>query len=278
MAALKMARKPKQNPSFFKVLIGDFVNKLRIPPAFVKNFQGNVPTNFTLKSNSGSSWRVTVQNTEGSYFFCGGWSNFVEDQGLDSGDFVVFYLVGKSSFDCVIYGPTGCGKKIVLKTKRKRGRPKKSNEVTPSEAGASSFQKATRVSPGCRITRAPARRVINVGQQIVVVSEAISKHPSFTVVLKKYQKFSVVVPSSFAREAGLAEKRSTVIKDPKGRMWPLGISVGSRQVRLSAGWTKFRLENRLVAGDTLLFQYIRGTGNAIHVQIVGKAGYGNSGR
>ena len=126
----------------------------RIPPAFVKNFQGNVPTNFTLKSDSGSSWRVTVQD-EGGYFFCGGWSNFVKDHCLETGDFLLFFLLGSSTFDVIIYNRTACEKNTCLAPKRRKGRPlvNRQNEETPSKNCGSCCKKARGVSRGRRISR-----------------------------------------------------------------------------------------------------------------------------
>ncbi|XVF17762.1 hypothetical protein REPUB_Repub10bG0151700 [Reevesia pubescens] len=259
-----MVKKPKRNPSFFKVLVGDFVNKLRIPPAFVKNVcKGNVPTNFALESDSGSSWRVRVQRKEDGFFFCGGWSSFAKDHRLETRDFLLFFLLDSSTFDVIVYDRTACPKDISFATKRPRGRPvvNRRIEETPSKSFASCSKIARGVSRGRRISQVTP-----------------DQHPSFEVALKNYQKYYIPVPRSFVEETGLAEETSTVIKDPKGRNWLVNIVSDRNYVRLGEGWSKFRQENEIEVGDTLLLKHIPNTGNSIHVQFISQVGDGNIGR
>ncbi|KAK8367554.1 hypothetical protein V6Z12_A02G193800 [Gossypium hirsutum] len=97
------------------------------------------------------------------------------------------------------------------------------------------------------------------------------------MVLKEYQKYSAVVPTSFAKEMGLAEKPSTMIENSKGKKWLLNTIVDAKsQVRLGAGWSQFVQENKLELGDTLLFQHIPNTGNVINLKIICKVGDGNN--
>ncbi|MBA0677691.1 hypothetical protein Goari_019087 [Gossypium aridum] len=389
-----MTRKPKRSPSFFKVLIGDFDNKLRIPPAFVKYvLKGNVPTMFTLYSDSGNSWRVRVMVEQGSYFFNSGWSKFVKHHDLEIGDFLVFFLVDTSTFDVLIYNGTACAKNIILAAKKRKCLPPLANrqiEETPSQKCASvskkpravyrarsvsqevesitevtrkhvSFvmvvkkyhkyfavrlgggwsqflheneivvgdtllfehipskgnlvhvqivnkdryrnrgrrnkqadasvkntspaAKRPRVRPCKQIEEPPSTKHApsskrTKGESIgndEIVSEFTPKKASFVMVLKEYQKYSAVVPTSFAKEMGLAEKPSTIIKNSKGRKWLLNTIVDAKsQVRLGAGWSQFVQENKLELGDTLLFQHIPNTGNVINLTIICKVGDGNN--
>ncbi|KAL4369446.1 hypothetical protein GQ457_05G013240 [Hibiscus cannabinus] len=249
-----MARKPKRSPSFFKVLIGDFGNKLRIPPAFVKYiFKGNVPSMFTLCSDSGSLWRARIQIEQGKYFFSGGWSKFAKHHRLERGDFLVFFLVDSSTFDVIIYNRTACEKNVTLAAKRGRGRApalNTQNKETPSKKSSSVSKNAT-----------PVSRVRNV-----------SKDVSFTTVVKDYQKYYTFIPRRFAREVGLGKENTTIIKGPRGDMWPmkLNTSLNGNQFRLGGGWSQFVHEHGIVVGDTLLFQHIPNSGKVIHVQIVNK--------
>ncbi|KAM7252025.1 hypothetical protein ACFE04_023908 [Oxalis oulophora] len=99
-------------PSFFKVLVGDFSTKLMVPPAFMKNFNGELPKITTLKSSTEiKSWGVLMEKTEKYYYFNKGWSKFVTDHCLQYGDFLVFKLITNSSFEVVIYdGDDECEK------------------------------------------------------------------------------------------------------------------------------------------------------------------------
>ncbi|XVE82719.1 hypothetical protein DITRI_Ditri16bG0028600 [Diplodiscus trichospermus] len=265
-----MAGKSKRKPSFFKVLVGNFVDKLRIPPSFVKNFKGNVPTNITVKSGSGSSWRVKIQDEGGGYFFCGGWSTFVKDHSLETGDFLLFFLLGRSKFDVIVYNRTACEKNITLTAKRPRGRPvvNRRNEETPSKNNASCSNRARTPPPG----RTTVKNARNDSEKIEFVSEVTPEHPTFVMVVKEYHKYSAAVPIWFSKETGMAEKESTLIKDSKGGMWMLHNVVDPKsRVSLGAGWSEFRQDNAIAVGDTLLFEHIPNTDNSIHVRIISKA-------
>ena len=50
-------------------------------------------------------------------FFRSGWQEFVKDNSLELGDFLVFKYVGKSTFNVKIYGRNACekGKKLAKK-------------------------------------------------------------------------------------------------------------------------------------------------------------------
>ncbi|KAB2036707.1 hypothetical protein ES319_D03G019900v1 [Gossypium barbadense] len=265
MQTLNMTRKPKRNPSFFKILIGNFDKKLRIPPAFVKYiFKGNVPTMLTLYSDSGNSWRVRIKVEQGSYFFNNGWSKFVKYRDLEIGDFLVFFLVDSSTFDVFIYNRTACAKIIILAAKKRKGRsPRVSRQIeqTPSHKCTSTSKKP---------------RTVPRAQEVEFVSGVTPKSVSYVMVVKGYNKYYAGIPRSFTEEAGLGKVSMVMIKGPSG-MWPMMTTFSSKQVLLSVGWSKFLHENEIVIGDTLLFEHVPNTGHLIHVQVVNKDGTGNCG-
>ncbi|KAL5780375.1 hypothetical protein ACOSQ2_011112 [Xanthoceras sorbifolium] len=97
-------------PSFFKVLIGDFSNKLRIPPAFLKNFNGSSLGKIVLQNHSGENWVVEMEKDVNGLSFGSGWQEFVKDHALQVGDFLVFKYYGNSKFSVKIFGKTSCEK------------------------------------------------------------------------------------------------------------------------------------------------------------------------
>ncbi|KAK8497098.1 hypothetical protein V6N12_037340 [Hibiscus sabdariffa] len=206
---------------------------------------------FTLYSDSGSLWRAKIQIEQGNYFFSGGWSKFAKHHRLERGDFLVFFLVDSSTFDVIIYNRTACEKNVTLAAKRGRGRApavNTQNKETPSKKSSSVSKNAT-----------PVSRVRDV-----------SKDVSFTTVVKVYQKYYTFIPRRFAREVGLGKENTTIIKGPRGDMWPMNTTLNGDQFRLGSGWSQFVHEHGIVVGDTLLFQHIPNTGNVVHVQIVNK--------
>ncbi|KAF8410593.1 hypothetical protein HHK36_003125 [Tetracentron sinense] len=105
---------PRSRPSFFKVLVGDFSEQLRIPPAFIKHFNGNLPGKSIIKSPTGRCWRVNVGKSENDLFFQNGWQKFVKDHSLEFGDFLIFKYIGISKFTVKIYGRSACEKELAM--------------------------------------------------------------------------------------------------------------------------------------------------------------------
>ncbi|CAL1380466.1 unnamed protein product [Linum trigynum] len=101
-----------QTPSFIKVLVGCFSMKLRIPDSFIYAFGQDLDGKVTLKPNAGTPAVVSVEWGSRGCFFGAGWPSFVDDNGLQEGDYLVFNFTGSETVDVVIYDPTGCVKRI----------------------------------------------------------------------------------------------------------------------------------------------------------------------
>ncbi|KAH9309566.1 hypothetical protein KI387_037477, partial [Taxus chinensis] len=95
---------------FFKVMLGNFEKELRIPPAFIPNLMHDTDENVVLEGPSGHRWVVKLWGTSTEIGFGQGWGNFVHDQRVELGDFLVFKYVCKSYFKIMIFGKSGCEK------------------------------------------------------------------------------------------------------------------------------------------------------------------------
>ncbi|GLJ36278.1 hypothetical protein SUGI_0728350 [Cryptomeria japonica] len=95
---------------FFKVMLGDFAYKLRIPPAFVKNLITQIGKNIILQGPNGQGWFVTLWGTSTQLEFRQGWEKFVYDHTIELGDFLVFKYICRSYFRVIIFGRSGCEK------------------------------------------------------------------------------------------------------------------------------------------------------------------------
>ncbi|XP_057828620.2 B3 domain-containing protein Os01g0723500 isoform X2 [Cryptomeria japonica] len=95
---------------FFKVLLGDFSQKLSIPPAFVPKLIQEADLITVLHVPSGRQWVVKLCGTSTGLEFGQGWENFVHDQRLELGDFLVFKYICRSKFKVWIFGKSGCEK------------------------------------------------------------------------------------------------------------------------------------------------------------------------
>ncbi|XP_028752683.1 putative B3 domain-containing protein Os03g0621600, partial [Neltuma alba] len=91
--------------SFFGVLVGEYASKLRIPPLFVSRFSSLAPKTATLLYSSKRLWTVDIEEEDNKkLYFKRGWNIFVEDNALETGEFIVFKFDGDSTFKANIYG------------------------------------------------------------------------------------------------------------------------------------------------------------------------------
>ncbi|KAL6227265.1 hypothetical protein ACLB2K_001224 [Fragaria x ananassa] len=107
----------RRNPSFFKVLIGDhFCEKLKIPRAFLRHFDGNVPEQCQLRILT-QTWLVDIEMDNHKFYFQNGWKEFVHENGLKGREFLVFFYDGISEFYVHIYGENACKKEFAEVTR-----------------------------------------------------------------------------------------------------------------------------------------------------------------
>ncbi|KAK2981020.1 hypothetical protein RJ640_012179 [Escallonia rubra] len=298
-------QKPElRSPSFFKVLISDnFASKLQIPRAFVKKFLRKSPGNYLLKTESGRSWGVTIEEIGQKHYFVHGWHKFLEDHRLEEGDFLVFWLIVDSTFQVNIYDPSGCEKKLRSDRKSSISLPNSEPEgdssmgrimtcePTPSVYSSFPIDKGLpydcvsscihtgATNEGCKGTL--HMKNVKTEDGVVVPKEATSpvksEPPHFVTVLTRSHRYQLTVPMPFARENQLATKRSMMLRrDSKKKMWPVKLRVRTRRIDITAGWSDFRKANRLADGDTCGFHLLGNEGNVMHVKLLkkGKRGKG----
>ncbi|KAJ6395302.1 hypothetical protein OIU77_020544 [Salix suchowensis] len=86
---------------------------MRIPPKFAKHLV-NLPG--ILRGNAGI---LASKGNQNILYFEEGWREFVQNNALEPGDFLVFSYSGISEFDVTIYGKDGCEKNVVAATEKK---------------------------------------------------------------------------------------------------------------------------------------------------------------
>ncbi|RWR74199.1 hypothetical protein CKAN_00251800 [Cinnamomum micranthum f. kanehirae] len=125
----------ESSPHFYKVLLGDFSERLRIPPAFVKDNVIDPSQRAQLKGPNGSIWYVQLGTRGKDIYLQDGWKKFVEDHSLKETHFLLFRFEGNGVFTVQIFDKTGCeikeiitcntSKKFILRSDEKKvGSPK----------------------------------------------------------------------------------------------------------------------------------------------------------
>ncbi|XP_037430883.1 B3 domain-containing protein Os12g0592300-like [Triticum dicoccoides] len=97
--------------SFFKLMTGDFQQRISIPEKIANNFIGKIANGgFTLKAPSGEEWRVGVEKIADKRFFMPGWEEFAMAHELQENELLLFKCSGNCSFDVLIFDASGCEK------------------------------------------------------------------------------------------------------------------------------------------------------------------------
>ncbi|KAJ0011045.1 hypothetical protein Pint_34526 [Pistacia integerrima] len=103
-------RTNKRLPKFFKVFTPRLSSaSLKIPDAWVQHLNA-LPKNVVLQNRSGKVWHMKMENADNRVYFASGWQQFVKDNSLVSGDFLVFQYNDDNGFNVKILAKSGCEK------------------------------------------------------------------------------------------------------------------------------------------------------------------------
>ncbi|KAJ0077719.1 hypothetical protein Patl1_36274 [Pistacia atlantica] len=104
-------RTNKSLPKFFKVFNPRRRGSasLKIPDAWVQHLNA-LPKNVVLQNQIGKVWHMKMEYADNRLYFANGWQQFVKDNSLVYGDFLVFQYNGDDGFNVKIWGKSGCEK------------------------------------------------------------------------------------------------------------------------------------------------------------------------
>ncbi|KAJ0971427.1 hypothetical protein J5N97_019386 [Dioscorea zingiberensis] len=126
----------ERKPHFFKVLLGDFSQRLKIPVEFMKNISNEASKRVTLQGPSGNCWHADFSKTSKDTFLCGGWADFAKDHALREFEFLVFRYDGDFHFTVMVFDRTACEREDLFTTspkkRRNEGKDKPGRPVTTS--------------------------------------------------------------------------------------------------------------------------------------------------
>ncbi|XXG42073.1 hypothetical protein AAC387_Pa01g2422 [Persea americana] len=131
-------RSSKTGSHFIKILMGDFSQRLRIPPDFVKHIVMDASQTAKLKVPRGRSWRVELSKMVTGTYLQDGWPEFVKDNSLKVSDFLLFEYDGNRHFTVRIFDKTACEREEVITCNTHQdtsGRIHRSSKKTCSDFG-----------------------------------------------------------------------------------------------------------------------------------------------
>ncbi|VVB18252.1 unnamed protein product [Arabis nemorensis] len=298
----------RKDLEFFKVFLPEFSSReLVIPPAFIDILEKPLPNEVSLLDEIGRLWylETKTQDTEerSRVVFQKGWKNFVEDQSLEFGDFLVFCYDGDSRFSVTVFANDGIKKDlgtIVTNTERSRVSVEKEKEpvvVKPVD----SFTKPER-SKDCGKKR--KRKQDSVKEEPIDLVESEAEYISTSKTKpehrevnrdgdpceKKQKRFEkpknphflrnitnsvlqrLEIPITFLKSNGIELEKDIELCDENGKKWPMKIVNCHRGLRFSSeSWLCFCRSHKLMKTNKLLFEFIvpsNGRCNEILVRFV----------
>ncbi|XP_050368957.1 B3 domain-containing protein REM5-like [Argentina anserina] len=265
-----MGEKPTKKPSFFKVLLGDFSSHLRVPQKFTKNHIRPSLGKCVLSGPSGKRSVVELERRKNGLFFHNhGWRSFVKDHLLQFGDFLVFHYDGKSKFKVKIYDRTCCEIDVDVVPMRRNGPP-----TAPSANYGYQFagvkdeivHDLETENYNSDTENADNRRNKESSTRTIIFK---SEYSCFKATLgTRSSRYRVGIPKSLVETEGLESKKTVEIEDSTGRLWPaklVGIAYRHKYMAMSTGWGECSKANKIVVGDTVVFEIVQPTVWRLHV-------------
>ncbi|KAI3983392.1 hypothetical protein MKX01_013459 [Papaver californicum] len=272
------AQQNYSRPSFFKVMMGDFRKKLKLPNNFIGNFNGMIPYDSILRSPYGC-WNVKVREEEdGGLSFQKGWPDFVKSHCLGQGDFVTMKYIGNSVFVVKLYGRNGCEKALFSTSSNgiKSSPPRKRKECGETSKGkftdyGSEFdQHKYRVDDIGRDSLCPDKEKCGLfkcnalkrkstvieGRARVNQAECSRKgKPYFLVFWTENKKYQMEIPQKVVRKIGKTLSDIVALKSADGRLWNVELKRSGGKVWFYKGWKEFTEHHSLRNGYVLGIRY-----------------------
>ncbi|XP_022132590.1 B3 domain-containing transcription factor VRN1-like isoform X2 [Momordica charantia] len=268
-----------------------------IPQKFVEEYGKFLSSSVRLKLPDGKEWKVGLKaTTNGAVWLQNGWHPFAEHYRLKHGSMLVLRLDENSTFQTLIFEPSGSeieysfkfndfggdfqeesdddsdeSFEIFHQHSKKREKPSlpssQSRKKMRSEGSFSpkmvpqEGRHISREKPSCK--RMAQNGVSNRRQPLSSPAKKAEKKPGFKVVMGKSNvggRFNLIIPKEFA-EKYLAEEFGIIrVQNSNGKTWPLLYKwTRSRAYAfsyISSGWKCFAEENLLKVGDVGFFQLI----------------------
>ncbi|XP_047050297.1 B3 domain-containing protein LOC_Os12g40080-like [Lolium rigidum] len=236
---------------FFKIMVGDFQEKMIIPDKFVKNFKGQISKVIKLEAPDGNKYDVQATRDLNKIVLGSGWATFATFYELKEGCVLVFRYIGDSHFRVLIFDYPSCCEKEVFHVVINYG----SNDQEKDIRFDQSLVSKTR----CR----------NDGSGKDESHQRCGHcdvHFYWHHMDDREKHFVRFMIGNFRRQMSIPEKFvknfrgqiSEVIKleAPDGNIYDIQVTKGLNKIVLGSGWAAFSNAYELKEHDVLVFRYI----------------------
>ncbi|XP_021731030.1 B3 domain-containing protein Os03g0212300-like [Chenopodium quinoa] len=254
-------------PKFFKVFLPkDCSNQLHICSDFKTHLQTAVKRKATIfRPGTNQEWKVGLEEEEEEFYFRMGWKEFVKENDLKVGEFMVFTYLGNSNFSVKLYGTHGCLKETV-----QEGEAPAEIELMYKRG-----KQTRRPGAGRPPSYDPDEELVRVAQ---AYRSAHSDIPSFMVkITTSYLTHNLVnIPVQWvnAHMEGGDVREIKLQGPPPRKTWTVKMTVyrpsSGSNCKLSKGLSAFFLDNYVQLGDICVFELVKNAPNTLKVTIFRK--------
>ncbi|KAF3783801.1 B3 domain-containing protein [Nymphaea thermarum] len=268
-----------KKPQFFKVLfeLEDFCKSLQIPPAFLKHLRIGESGAAIVKDPAGRSWDIKLLRMGDHIIFEEGWMKFVEQNGLDTSDFLVFRYDGELHFTVTIFNK-GCVEKSPATP---------TADVIADEDHLQSLdmdmeEKCTTTSTADVVVDEDHLESVDLDMEENctrtkawdAASSLRTTNPTFKKMVAESDSYRMRIPADASNESVPKKTCQVKLEDPDGRQWPVKFLIWissnkahslprmERKLSFSSGWHNFFEANCLKKGDGESGAYLAGASPA----------------
>ncbi|XP_021304717.1 uncharacterized protein LOC8062495 isoform X2 [Sorghum bicolor] len=269
---------------FFKVLVGDFRERLAVPEKFEQHFRGLIGNRVKLESRCGHTFDVEVAKNLGKVVLQTGWKEFVTAHDLNMGDFLVFKCDKTSRFKVFIFDLSCCEKVPPCLVKRNHicGRETRemhieissscgdlpmnvttNSSTSLSDSSGDSVRPEDQKShcvPGYILPRGTCLTCVQMKKLKERVRASSSRIPIYGCIINNgnvHGRSQALDQTLMLRCRGKSWEVRCVIKKDKKRV-----------KRLMKGWKQFARDNKLRLGDLCLFELLENTKYTMNVHVI----------
>ncbi|CAN6242171.1 unnamed protein product [Urochloa humidicola] len=272
-----------RRPQFMSVLLPPSMEKMRIPPKFVRKYIAEPGRSTAVLLNLSPLHKfcsVAIEKyPSGNLFFSGGWSRFLVSHGIAEYDVLLLRYEGNMVFTVKVFGPDGCQKgfkdqdtsqrKKLFEQSGKTAFPdikiegedhpstsKKRKSMAKKRDGQANSKRPKRCLTSSKKALSSKSSVYEIGPPSWMKSE-ISAY-----ILAN----CLMVAGAFCKAIGLQSTSEITLKTTadEGRglkSWQVRVLVyGNRSCcYISRGWSRFCADNRIKEGDICTFNVVNTT-------------------
>ncbi|KAG8384484.1 hypothetical protein BUALT_Bualt04G0122500 [Buddleja alternifolia] len=229
--------------------------KERLPPQFMKDHGENLSEKAKLHVESEelhSPWIVKIERVGQWHFFTDGWTRFARDIDLKFREFLLFKLVGESTFEVSAYDISGCEKELY------------SVPRTYTQADDQTNHGSTNLGQRAKNSKKKAENE----NEDVTNDQTDGEILSLVKKLTKADAFELKIPRGLAMSTGIVRNKKLKLKYGKGQKWPIYVSAKQcGKFAITWGWNEFLTGNKMVIGSMISLEFV---GNEIEAKVLKK--------